>query len=190
MLLIILIYRDSCTFLIFYYITASNGLTNLSWQEQDSHSTHHLFFNQSVDSQVNNRLSNTDSGFMSVQSHRRSNYSKRSSQQSSTSSQWNVQHSRQQMSETVKSESISHGTTCEEQTYVQKLYTSSAYSSSTMKIIDGVESKIITDQDSIPPAIPQKTRRKIERQPSPYDNVPETNLGNTYVILIYRFLYF
>lgn len=31
--------------------------------------------------------------------------------------------------------------------------------------------------DEVPPAIPQKTKRKTERHPSPYDNVQEEKLG-------------
>lgn len=33
------------------------------------------------------------------------------------------------------------------------------------------------NEDDLPPAIPQKTKRKPDRQPSPYDNVPDGNLG-------------
>lgn len=32
-------------------------------------------------------------------------------------------------------------------------------------------------EDDIPPALPQKTKRKTERHPSPYDNVPDEKLG-------------
>lgn len=31
--------------------------------------------------------------------------------------------------------------------------------------------------EEMPPAIPQKTKRKTDRQPSPYDNVPDEKLG-------------
>lgn len=31
--------------------------------------------------------------------------------------------------------------------------------------------------DEVPPAIPQKTKRKTERHPSPYDNVPDEKIG-------------
>lgn len=34
--------------------------------------------------------------------------------------------------------------------------------------------------DETPPAIPQKTRKKHERQPSPYDNVPDDRLGESF----------
>lgn len=35
---------------------------------------------------------------------------------------------------------------------------------------------MIGDQDIVPP-IPQKTKRRSDRQPSPYDNVPDNHYG-------------
>lgn len=37
----------------------------------------------------------------------------------------------------------------------------------------------------IPPAIPQKTKRKQDRQPSPYDNVPDNHLGRNKTVFLY-----
>lgn len=35
--------------------------------------------------------------------------------------------------------------------------------------------------DEVPPAIPQKTKRKTERHPSPYDNVPDEQIGKPFI---------
>ena len=60
---------------------------------------------------------------------------------------------------------------------------SSSSSSSLVSTVMNLGHQITTNEpdtifdDSLPPAIPQKTRRKQERQPSPYDNVPDSSLG-------------
>ncbi|KAK9701806.1 RasGEF domain [Popillia japonica] len=183
-------------------LTSTNGLNN-PWPDDDSfaNSHHHnlsLFLNQSNDFH-HNRLSNTDSGFMSVQSLRNSSYSKRSSQQSTVSSQWSSQQcytsSKQTTSSSVTEVNAdnlleSHKNFIENQitlmnmrTVTQKTFLSSSEISSnhtSITIGDDVADKSISDE-SIPPAIPQKTRRKQERQPSPYDNVPESSLGEVLV---------
>lgn len=49
--------------------------------------------------------------------------------------------------------------------------------------VDSVDCSFV--DDSIPPAIPQKTRSRRgrhERQPSPYDNVPD-NMGKYFTLL-------
>jgi hypothetical protein len=136
-----------------------------------------------------NRLSNTDSGFMSVQSY--TSYSKRSSQQSSVSSQWasHQQHmSKQSSTEATKTESVVHNVHKDNDAHLtiknfnQKSSSSSSSSSLVSAIVSAGQHMSISEvdsvvDDSLPPAIPQKTRRKQERQPSPYDNVPDSNLG-------------
>lgn len=159
-----------------------------------------------------NRLSNTDSGFVSIHSHRNSvqsfSTSKRSSQQSS-SSQWSQQNSFKQISNNIFSQQllnenvqkteniISENKVILETSYsqIEKSVTttsnisqfSSLSNSHVSDILHGIESMDSVDsvnEDSVPPAIPQKTRSRRgrhERQPSPYDNVPE-NLGGELLV--------
>jgi Rap guanine nucleotide exchange factor 1 len=141
-----------------------------------------------------NRLSNTDSGFMSVQSY--TSYSKRSSQQSSVSSQWasHQQHmSKQSSTEATKTESVVHNVHKDNDAHLtiknfnQKSSSSSSSSSLVSAIVSAGQHMSISEvdsvvDDSLPPAIPQKTRRKQERQPSPYDNVPDSNLGGEVLV--------
>lgn len=112
---------------------------------------------------------------MSSQSYRSSNYSKRSSQQSSVS--WGT-HITKTSTETVKTEGH-----LAVKSFSQKTSSSSSSSSlvSTVMCSGGGQMSVSeldsVVNDTLPPAIPQKTRRKQERQPSPYDNVPDSNLG-------------
>ncbi|XP_076257594.1 C3G guanyl-nucleotide exchange factor isoform X3 [Rhynchophorus ferrugineus] len=132
-----------------------------SWEESSLSSgiSNHLDLQTTVNDY--HRLSNTDSGIVSVRS---SSYSKRSSQQSSVSTQFcttNRQNEPFLDSPTVL-KSFSH---------------KSSSSSSTVVMSDSsfVLSRLVGDGiEEIPPAIPQKTKKKTEpRQPSPYDNVPD-----------------
>lgn len=129
----------------------------------------------------NNRLSNTDSGFVSIHSHRNSvqsySTSKRSSQQSS-SSQWSQQNSFKHVANFVTNE-------IQKTEITEKIETNIQYSSLTHDFteasIDSVDSSITED---VPPKIPQKTRSRRgrhERQPSPYDNVPD-NMGGELLV--------
>lgn len=170
---------------------------NCTWEES---SINNSTFNQSNDLQINNlemkRLSNADSGYVSLHSQRNSSYSKRSSQQSSISAQWNVQQQSKQSNvfSEVKSESISQNfkNVTESHSiiknsihsYSQRTSNSSVTSVSNFTggnlSISGVN-EVDCVGDGVPPALPQKTKKKQERQPSPYDNVPEANLGNLYI---------
>lgn len=42
----------------------------------------------------------------------------------------------------------------------------------------------------VPPAVPEKTRRKTERQPSPYDNVPEIDHSGKHILFVVFFSLF
>lgn len=112
---------------------------------------------------------------MSSQSYRSSNYSKRSSQQSSVS--WGAQITKTS-TETFKTDGH-----LAVKSFSQKTSSSSSSSSLVSTVMcsgGGQMSACELDSvvnDTLPPAIPQKTRRKQERQPSPYDNVPDSNLG-------------
>lgn len=145
-----------------------------SWEESSlcsSLSNNEYKLNQHTTS-INDyhRLSNTDSGIMSVRS---SNYSKRSSQQSTTSQQQQQQQQKQHHNEMIKSESIVQNLnkTIETCLTLKSSTTSTTTTSSSYTLITN-------NDDDLPPAIPQKTKRKSEqRQPSPYDNVPDDALG-------------
>lgn len=169
------------------FFSGTNGVCSCTWDDTNSHGS---ICNQSRDMPNHdfNRLSNTDSGIASLQSHRSSSYSKRSSQQSSASSQWNVLNSSKQNShsEMVKSESMVQNVRSESRTtmknsvhsFTQKMNSSSSttVTNVTTNARDGVDEVDFVDEN-VPPAIPLKTRRKQDRQPSPYDNVPEGNIG-------------
>ncbi|RZB41593.1 guanine nucleotide-releasing factor 2, partial [Asbolus verrucosus] len=177
-------------------IFGANGSQN-SWEESSLSSN---ISNQITDHHHDyHRLSNTDSGFMSSQSYRSSSYSKRSSQQSCVSSQWATQQMSKQssntLSETFKTESVVHNLHKSTDGHLtiknfnQKTSSSSSSSSLVSTIVSGgqqvsiSEIDSIIDDSSVPPAIPQKTRRKQqERQPSPYDNVPDSNLGGELLV--------
>ncbi|XP_030752643.1 guanine nucleotide-releasing factor 2 isoform X3 [Sitophilus oryzae] len=141
------------------------GIGSNSWEESSLSSgisNHNLDLQTTVNDY--HRLSNTDSGIVSTRS---SSYSKRSSQQSSVSTQFCLT-SRQSNDHFLDSPSVAV------KSFAQK---SSSSSSSTMVISNSshsVVSKLGLDGDEIPPAIPQKTKKKTEpRQPSPYDNVSQ-----------------
>lgn len=120
---------------------------------------------------------------MSIHSHRNSvqsySTSKRSSQQSS-SSQWSQQNSFKQVNNVLISESIQKTEITEKrETNVQ--YSSLSHDMMAEQSIDSVDSSITED---VPPQIPQKTRSRRgrhERQPSPYDNVPD-NMGGELLV--------
>ncbi|XP_056640209.1 guanine nucleotide-releasing factor 2 isoform X1 [Diorhabda sublineata] len=108
------------------------------------------------------RLSNADSGIVSVRS---SSYS-RSSQMSSSSSQIMTHVSKTSGTHrSVKAE-----TTVQKTTRLQE---------SVCRTV----SRDVTDflDVEVPPALPLKTKKKTERNPSPYDNVPEENIGELLV---------
>lgn len=115
---------------------------------------------------------------MSSQSHRCSSYSKRSSQQSSISSHMSKQAS-SVVSEMIKSESITqnlHAESSSVKNFTQKVSSNSSISSSVTVTSNnfGVDTVDFRDKNELmPPAIPQKTRRKQDRQSSPYDNVTD-----------------
>ncbi|XP_066141554.1 guanine nucleotide-releasing factor 2 isoform X3 [Euwallacea fornicatus] len=135
-----------------------------SWEDSSSSgiSNHHLDLQTSVNDY--HRLSTTDSGIMSIRS---SSYSKRSSQQSSVSAQFCA--SRPSNENALDNSAIF-------KTFSQK----SSSSSSTLVVSNSSHSIVsrhgfdVIGGDEAPPALPQKIRRKPEqRQPSPYDNVPD-----------------
>lgn len=165
-------------------LLGASGICVCAWE--DSANSHDSFSSHLCDQQPHlHRFSNTDSGFLSSQSHRCSSYSKRSSQQSSVSSHLSTQHTTKQsssiVSEMVKSESISQNLQAESgvrsfQNFTQKVSSNSSISStvtitSNNQSVDEVDYRNRTEL--APPAIPQKTRRKQERQSSPYDNVTD-----------------
>lgn len=139
-----------------------------SWEESSlssSLSNNEYKYNQHTTINDYHRLSNTDSGIMSVRS---SNYSKRSSQQSNSSTQKQQHHN-----EMIKSESIVQNLNKSLETCLtlKKCSTTTTTTSNSYTVIVG-------DEGDEPPAIPVKTKRKSEqRQPSPYDNVPDDGLG-------------
>ncbi|XP_063912311.1 guanine nucleotide-releasing factor 2 isoform X2 [Zophobas morio] len=172
-------------------IFGHNG-SHSSWEESSLSSN---ISSQIPDQQYDyNRLSNTDSGFMSSQSYRSSSYSKRSSQQSSVSSQWVThQHMVKQVSAEVKAENVVQNFGKDNEGYLtirnfNQKTSSSSSSSSLVSTVMNLGHQITTNEpdtifdDSLPPAIPQKTRRKQERQPSPYDNVPDSSLGGELLV--------
>ncbi|KAJ8965473.1 hypothetical protein NQ314_004118 [Rhamnusium bicolor] len=156
-------------------IFGANGSN--SWEESSlssSISNHNSDHHTSVNDY--HRLSNTDSGIVSI----RSSYSKRSSQQSSVSSQVMhhiSKHSLNTMAEMVKSGSIFENMHRSFDNQVTIKNFSQASSSSVVMVSNSSLNRDELDFTEIPPAIPQKTKRKTERQPSPYDNVPDEKLG-------------
>ncbi|KAK4883634.1 hypothetical protein RN001_006953 [Aquatica leii] len=172
-------------------IAGANGLDNY-WDDSllsNAQNASISLLNQSNELTDINRLSNADSDFVSMVSQRSSGYSKRSSQQSSVSSQWSSQQgfskqSSNTITEVTKSESVIQKSfnlvsqTRAEVNFKQNL------SSSTISSYCGNSNSITKDEvfDDTPPAIPQKTKRKPDRQPSPYDNVPDDNLGGELLV--------
>ncbi|CAH1132187.1 unnamed protein product [Ceutorhynchus assimilis] len=143
------------------------GIGSNSWEESSLSSgisNHHLDLHTSVNDY--HRLSNTDSGIVSIRS---SSYSKRSSQQSSVSAQFS--------STRPSAENIPDSPSTVVKNFSQKSSSSSStlvVSNSTHSIVSGRQQGYEMATSELPPAIPQKTKRKTEhRQPSPYDNVPE-----------------
>ncbi|XP_065169661.1 guanine nucleotide-releasing factor 2 isoform X3 [Atheta coriaria] len=158
--------------------TSDNCYITLTNQRNDHHVNHFQY----------NRLSNTDSGIVSIdsQSQRNSSCSKRSSQQST---HWS--HSTTTKSSSITSSSLEM---TKSESVVQNLSqvvetTSSTTSSSIstmsknslMLQLDEVDGGLLPYDENTPPAIPMKTRRNKERLPSPYDNVPEVSDGEKIV---------
>lgn len=151
-----------------------------SWEESSlssSISNHNSDHHTSVNHY--HRLSNTDSGIVSTRS---SSYS----QQSCFSSQFtnvlkhtnnvseNLEQSVHRSFENQMSIKNFHQTTCSNNSL---LVLNNSCSSSTSG-----KDQIDFANNEVPPAIPQKTKRKTERHPSPYDNVPEEKLGKRYFV--------
>ncbi|XP_076674836.1 C3G guanyl-nucleotide exchange factor isoform X1 [Andrena cerasifolii] len=130
-----------------------------------------------------------ESGFVSLHSQRSSSQSytassvtsKRSSQQSSISYNSQTFNSQQQSFSQTKLSSDSNGSI-----FTQKTMTSSKSTISTTnisgsgdpalleKLVNEIESVTASDANGVPPALPEKrSKRRKERQPSQYDNVPE-----------------
>ncbi|XP_012228706.1 guanine nucleotide-releasing factor 2 isoform X6 [Linepithema humile] len=130
-----------------------------------------------------------ESGFVSMHSQRSSSQSytassmtsKRSSQQSSISYNSQSFSAQQQSFSQTKSSSDSNGSI-----FTQKTMTSSKSTVSTTnvsgngdpalleKLVNEMESVATSDSNGVPPALPEKrSKRRKERQPSQYDNVPE-----------------
>lgn len=128
-----------------------------------------------------------ESGFVSLHSQRSSSQSyttasKRSSQQSSISYNSQSFSAQQQQSfSQTKLSSDSNGSI-----FTQKTMTSSKSTISTTnvsgngdpalleKLVNEMESTVTSDSNGAPPALPEKrSKRRKERQPSQYDNVPE-----------------
>ncbi|KAL1505295.1 hypothetical protein ABEB36_004890 [Hypothenemus hampei] len=147
------------------------GTGSNSWEDSSSSgiSNHHLDLHTSVNDY--HRLSNTDSGIMSVRS---SSYSKRSSQQSSVSAHFNS--SRPSNDNLLESPSTVFKTFSSQKssttTSSSTLVVSNSSSTFTKNTLDNTDDDV--NVDDVPPAIPLKTKRKTEpRRPSPYDNVSE-----------------
>ncbi|XP_045467095.1 guanine nucleotide-releasing factor 2 isoform X2 [Harmonia axyridis] len=163
-------------------IFASNGSYN-SWEESSLSSSISTHANLNQAQYDYHRLSNTDSGIVSSESYRSSYYSKRSSQQSTISTQQVLKNSVNLSSEMVKSESYTNSLS-EPSVYHlsvksqnQKTSSSSSIVSTTTQFSLGKDENDLTTSSTIsPPPLPQKTKKKQERQPSPYDNVPEGNM--------------
>lgn len=129
------------------------------------------------------RFSNADSGFGSLTSHRSSAISKRSSGSSHISTTIQQYSKQTSSTEIVKSESIVQNlkSLTENQTishhsiqsYAQGI---SSSNSASLRIGNDEIDHINLEQDVVPP-IPQKTKRRSDRQPSPYDNVPDNSFG-------------
>ncbi|XP_011630557.1 guanine nucleotide-releasing factor 2 isoform X6 [Pogonomyrmex barbatus] len=127
-----------------------------------------------------------ESGFVSMHSQRSSSQSyttasKRSSQQSSISYNSQSFSAQQQSFSQTKLSSDSNGSI-----FTQKMMTSSKSTISTTnvsgngdpvlleKLVNDMESIATSDSNGAPPALPEKrSKRRKERQPSQYDNVPE-----------------
>nr|XP_031836849.1 guanine nucleotide-releasing factor 2 isoform X6 [Nomia melanderi] len=130
-----------------------------------------------------------ESGFVSMHSQRSSSQSytassvtsKRSSQQSSISYNSQTFNSQQQSFSQTKVSSDSNGSI-----FTQKTMSSSKSTISTTnisgngdpalleKLVNEIESISVSDTNGVPPALPEKrSKRRKERQPSQYDNVPE-----------------
>ncbi|XP_076161527.1 C3G guanyl-nucleotide exchange factor isoform X5 [Ptiloglossa arizonensis] len=130
-----------------------------------------------------------ESGFVSMHSQRSSSQSytassvasKRSSQQSSISYNSQTFNSQQQSFSQTKLSSDNNGSI-----FTQKTMTSSKSTISTTnmsgsgdpalleKLVNEIESISASDANGMPPALPEKrSKRRKERQPSQYDNVPE-----------------
>ncbi|XP_031836845.1 C3G guanyl-nucleotide exchange factor isoform X2 [Nomia melanderi] len=128
-----------------------------------------------------------ESGFVSMHSQRSSSQSytassvtsKRSSQQSSISYNSQTFNSQQQSFSQTKVSSDSNGSI-----FTQKTMSSSKSTISTTNISGNgdpallekleIESISVSDTNGVPPALPEKrSKRRKERQPSQYDNVPE-----------------
>nr|XP_012228709.1 PREDICTED: guanine nucleotide-releasing factor 2 isoform X9 [Linepithema humile] len=128
-----------------------------------------------------------ESGFVSMHSQRSSSQSytassmtsKRSSQQSSISYNSQSFSAQQQSFSQTKSSSDSNGSI-----FTQKTMTSSKSTVSTTNVSGNgdpallekleMESVATSDSNGVPPALPEKrSKRRKERQPSQYDNVPE-----------------
>lgn len=162
----------------------ANGGSNY-WDESLLSSTQNASSVSSLLNQSNelvladlNRLSNTDSGFVSIHSQRNSSYSKRSSQQSTVSAQWTTAqqaYAKQSATENHVVKYESHAQTSCNSTQTSMKTERSLYDCSGLSV-DEVDC-CLRNEDDLPPAIPQKTKRKSDRQPSPYDNVPDGNLG-------------
>ncbi|XP_077267842.1 C3G guanyl-nucleotide exchange factor isoform X9 [Temnothorax americanus] len=127
-----------------------------------------------------------ESGFVSMHSQRSSSQSyttasKRSSQQSSISYNSQSFSAQQQSFSQTKLSSDSNGSI-----FTQKTMTNSKSTTSTTnvsgngdpalleKLVNEMESIVPSDSNGAPPALPEKrSKRRKERQPSQYDNVPE-----------------
>ncbi|XP_012350559.1 guanine nucleotide-releasing factor 2 isoform X8 [Apis florea] len=176
-----------------------NGSSNCScWDGSETNLPSTMLLGQQTPQEVlqqftgieGNRLSTQtqESGFVSMHSQRSSSQSytttssitsKRSSQQSSISYNSQTFNSQQSFSQT-KLSSDSNGSI-----FTQKTMTSSKSTVSTNisgsgdsalleKLVNEMESISTSDANGVPPALPEKrSKRRKERQPSQYDNVPE-----------------
>ncbi|XP_031368904.1 guanine nucleotide-releasing factor 2 isoform X8 [Apis dorsata] len=176
-----------------------NGSSNCScWDGSETNIPSTMLLGQQTPQEVlhqftgieGNRLSTQtqESGFVSMHSQRSSSQSytttssitsKRSSQQSSISYNSQTFNSQQSFSQT-KLSSDSNGSI-----FTQKTMTSSKSTVSTNisgsgdsaileKLVNEMESISTSDTNGVPPALPEKrSKRRKERQPSQYDNVPE-----------------
>ncbi|KAJ8920408.1 hypothetical protein NQ315_005274, partial [Exocentrus adspersus] len=163
-------------------IFGTNSLN--SWEESSLSSSISNHNSDHRHTSVNDyhRLSNADSGIVSV----RSSYSKRSSQQSSSSSQFTHHLAKYgNTTEMGQAENVLQNLHRSlENQMMYKNFSHSATSSSSVLMVsnsnNGTDEVDFLSED-VPPAIPQKTKRKTDRQPSPYDNVPEEKLGELLV---------
>ncbi|XP_074039176.1 C3G guanyl-nucleotide exchange factor isoform X3 [Leptinotarsa decemlineata] len=176
--------RDLTDELSFENLTSDLAANSSNSFEETSLSSNLSNHNSDYFTSVNDyhRLSNTDSGIVSMRS---SSYS-RSSQMSTTSSQVTQQFSKQSNSQKSFqnfNKSFDNQTVVKNFSQSNFSQSSSSSSSSVVMVANSSSCRDVVDFacEEVPPAIPQKTKKKTERNPSPYDNVPDEKMAEVVV---------